>query len=154
MNEPPPCTPPPRRPTLAGLEHCWARGLMSNEELLGCLLRYLVQQEKKRIHEGHEGPEIEELKTQNAILNTELAELKTQNSKLKTQLLGLSRLLWQVGEAVDVLGGEELDIWQEGGRWYWRWQDTSSVAPRPLRSHGDALVDAVEHRAGLLAPPE
>ncbi|GAB4207931.1 MAG: hypothetical protein OHK0022_36790 [Roseiflexaceae bacterium] len=192
MSEAQPCTAPPPRPSLAGLERCWARGLMSNEELLGYLLRYLIHEERQeprtknqepgaeqnqepgeqnqepggqnqeprtknrgheadgeeRIHEGHEGhedPEIGKLLAQNA-------ELKTQNSKLKTQLLGLTRLLWQFGDTIDVLAGEELELWEAEGLWFWHWQDTGELALRGLRTHGEALVNAVEHRAGLLVP--
>ncbi len=113
-------------------EH-WGRGLLSTDEAMGWLLVYLAR------------PSDDEA--------ARTPELNTQHSELKTPSLVLGTLLRQLSDAVDALAGPQLDVWQAGGLWYWRWEDTSSLASHGLASLGEALTDAVERRHPNVFPP-
>ncbi|HEU4329110.1 MAG TPA: hypothetical protein VFS21_38585 [Roseiflexaceae bacterium] len=135
---------PPHLSPLAALERSWARGLLSTEELLGCLLHHLAQQEAWRTQNRSHEEDTE----------AEVIQLKTQHGELRTPSLALGRMLRQIGTTLDKLTGQQLDLWKAGGLWHWRWEDTGERSARGLRSHGEALVDAVRRRAGLASGAE
>ncbi len=111
----------PCETSLRELEHLWGGGKLSNEELIGCLLRYLARQEEQ-------------------------AKRQTQHSTLKTPSFLLGTLLRQIGDVLDALTGQQLELWHAEGLWYWRWEDSDEQARCGLASYGEALVDAVERR--------
>ncbi|HEU4329002.1 MAG TPA: hypothetical protein VFS21_38040 [Roseiflexaceae bacterium] len=159
-----------RLSSLGVLEHAWARGLLSTDELVGCLLRYLVRQEQqeRRTENGESSETRQEQRTENGEPaetrggpgggqagrdgqgGDDISRLKAHNAILKAQLLVLNTVLRQLGDALDGLTGQQLDLWQSNGLWLWRWEDTGQQSPRGLASQGEALVDAVERRGGLL----
>ncbi|HEU4326543.1 MAG TPA: hypothetical protein VFS21_25600 [Roseiflexaceae bacterium] len=149
--------------SLQELERLWGGGKLSNEELIGCLLRYLAKQERAK----HQEPRTEnrEPRTENREPRTgygasrlpedpDAGQLKTQHSKrntpageeLKTPSIVLGSLLRQIGDVLDALTGQQLELWHAEGLWYWRWEDTDGQARCGLASYGEALVDAVERR--------
>ncbi len=111
---------------LLALSDHWGKGLLSTDEAMGWLLAYLVRQSAAQI--------------------PATPKLNTQNSELKTPSEALGTLLRQIGDTVDALAGQELDLWRAGDLWHWRWQDTRGASAHGLRSLGEALADAVEQR--------
>ncbi|GAB4210386.1 MAG: hypothetical protein OHK0022_43270 [Roseiflexaceae bacterium] len=73
-------------------------------------------------------------------------QFNTQHSKLNTPKEALGTLLRQMGDALDALTGQQLELWHADGLWYWRWEDTDELARCGLASYGEALVDAIEQR--------
>lgn len=145
----------PSMPSLAVLEHFWARGLISNDELLGCLLRHLVQ-----LEQGQTGPatvvrlEAWEDHPANAPAASSAPAVRTPHgSTQQIQSLALNALR-QIGKIVDGLTGQPFELWQANGLWYWRWDDTGEQSRHGLPTCGKALVDAIQRRAGLLPNPE